>query len=180
METLQAIEARKSTRSYQPKPVESEKVEQLIAAADNAPKSGAIHITVVENKDVLKELNDATLTAMKNSGSEFLVSRAALPGYQPLYGAPLLLILSGPGSPLDGGNASCAAAVATIAATDLGLGSCYVASPIRALNAQKELAAKIGIPEGYSPVCAGLAGYAADSDAYSSHQRTEGNVNYCR
>jgi len=180
MNTLEAIKTRKSTRSYQKKSVETEKIEQLILAANNAPKAGAFHISVVENPDIIKSLNDATLTGMKNSGNDFLVSRAALEGYQPLYGAPLLLLISAPESaPYNMANASCAAANITIAATELGLGSCYVISPLLGMGISPELGPKMGIPEKFEPVCGVLAGYS-NGDAFATPKSSVNNVNYCR
>lgn len=180
MDTLEAIKLRKSTRSYQQKPVEADKIEQLLAAANNAPKAGTLHISVVENTDVLKELNDATLIGMKNSGVEFLMSRAALEGYQPLYGSPVLFLLTAPkDAPYNTASASCAATNITIAATALELGSCYVISPLLGLNGNSELSGKIGIPEGFSPICGVLVGYNA-GEAFSTSKSIAYSVNYCK
>ncbi len=180
MNALEAIKARKSIRKYKQNPVEADKIEQLSAAANNAPKAGTFHISVVENKDVLNLLNDAALTAMKNSGNDFLISRASLEGYQPLYGAPVLFIISAPkGAPYNQNNASCAAANMTIAATALGLGSCYVITPVLGLQAKPELVGKISIPEGLEPVCCVLAGYS-DGNAFETPKSAVNNVNYCK
>jgi nitroreductase len=134
---------------------------------------------VVLNPALLKEINDKTLTAMKNSGNDFLMGRAALPGYQPLYGAPLLLLLSAPAEHPYGRD-NCAAAVTTagIAATALGLGSCYVISPILALEPDRDLAAKVGIPDGFRPVCGLIAGYAGP-DNFAAPRQEFKNVHYC-
>lgn len=181
MNTLEAIGARKSTRSYHQKPVEAEKIEKLIIAANNAPKSGALHISVVENQDVLKTLNDSALTSMKNSGDDFMVSRASLDGYQPLYGAPVLFLFSTPKeSPFySEACASCAATSLTIAATELELGSCYVIAPLLGIGAAPELGKQIGIPEGFVPICGVIVGYA-NGNAFASPKSQTNNVNYCR
>ena len=180
MNTLEAIRARKSVRSYKQSPVEAGKLEQLIAAANNAPTTGTLHISVVENRDILKSLNDAVLIAMKNSGNDFLVGRASLEGYQPLYGAPVLFLFSAPeGAPYTEAAASCAAANITIAATELGLGSCYVISPLLGMKANAEFGKQIGVPEGFAPVCGVLAGYS-DGDAFGTSRSAVPGVNYCK
>lgn len=180
MNTLEAIGARKSTRKYFQKPVEAEKIEKLVTAANNAPKAGAFHISVVENGDVLQSINDLALQAMKNSGNDFLVSRASLDGYQPLYGAPVLFLFSTPkGSSYSEANASCAATSLTIAATELELGSCYVIAPLLGVGADPELGKRIGIPDGYAPVCGVLIGYA-DGNAFATPKSKTNNVNYCK
>lgn len=179
MDALEAIAQRKSTRSYLTRTVEADKVDALVAAANNAPKASAIMITVIENADVLGEIDEAALTAMRNSGNDFLMSRAAMQGYRPVYGAPLMLILSAPENVKFGlADVSCAAANVTIAATALGLGSCYAVTPVMGIGASG-LTGKIGIPEGHEPLCAVLLGYA-DGDAFSRPRELVDNVNYCR
>lgn len=180
MNTLESIKARKSQRSYEQKLVEEEKIEQLIFAANSAPKAGILHLSVVENYNILKALNDETLIAMKNSGNDLLVSRASLEGYQPLYGAPVLILFSGKeGALYIDANASCAATNVTIAATELGLGSCYVISPLLGIRANPELGKKIGIPEGFIPICGVLIGYAS-GNAFESPRSIANTINYCK
>ncbi len=161
METLTALAIRKSCRCYLDRKVEADKLEALLAAADQAPKSGELRIFVVENAAFLQELNDLTLAYMADSENSFLQSRAALPGYQPLYGAPLLVLLAaGADDPLGLASASCAAANLTIAATQLELGSCYVISPIVPLRQSPRLLAKLGLTEEFAPMCGVLLGYS--------------------
>jgi len=180
MDALQAILSRKSVRSYQTRPVESEKLELLLKSANKAPKAGEMHITVVENNTLLSEINHKTLNAMKSSGNDFLVSRANLPGYQPLYGAPMLILFSvQQTNPFGQATASCAAANTAIAATALGLGSCYVVSPIPTICREHAIAEKLKIPEGYSPACGIIIGYK-DSDKFSTPEQKTDNINYCR
>ncbi|PWJ46413.1 nitroreductase family protein [Faecalicatena contorta] len=180
MNTLEAIGARKSTRSYQQKPVEEDKIEQLLIAANNAPKAGVLHISVVENQEVLKCINDLALKGMKNSGNDFMVSRASLDGYQPLYSAPVLFVFSMPeGAPYREATASCAATSLIIAATELELGSCYVVTPLLGIGSSPKLRKEIGIPEDFTPVCCAIVGYA-DGNAFEAPKSQSKNVNYCR
>ena len=94
MDAIKTIAIRKSCRCYLEQKVEEDKLQILLTAANNAPKAGEFKITVIENKAVLQEINDKTISVMQNSSNEFRKSRASLPGYQPLYGAPLLILLS--------------------------------------------------------------------------------------
>ncbi|MDL2286925.1 nitroreductase family protein, partial [Desulfococcaceae bacterium OttesenSCG-928-F15] len=168
MDTLQALEIRKSVREYQAKAVEAEKLESILKAANNAPKAGAFQVSVVLNPDLLKEINDKALLCMKKSGNAFLMERAAQPGYEPMYGAPVLLVFSAPPeNPYSLANVSNAATSGIIAATALGLGSCYIITPTLALNEEPALCAKIGIPQGFRPMCCMLAGYAG-GDKFAS------------
>lgn len=180
MDALKALEIRKSVREYQAKPVETEKLEAILKAANNAPKAGEFQISAVLNPDLLKEINDKALLCMKNSGNAFLMERAALPGYEPMYEAPLLLVFSAPPeNPYSVANVSNAATSGIIAATALGLGSCYIVTPTLALNEDPALMKKIGVPEGFKPMCCMIAGYAG-GDRFASPKQEMNNINYCK
>lgn len=180
MEALKVLNIRKSIRIYESKPVEEEKIKTVIEAANGAPKASPFHITVVLNADAVKEINDKALAAMKASGVPFLMERAAIPGYQPLYGAPMLLIFSAPEHPQAPATCACAATTATIAATDLGLGSCYAVTPTLAVNGHPELAKKIGLPEGFKAMCGVLLGYAGAGGPATPSATAPNNINYFR
>jgi nitroreductase len=159
MDTIKAIETRRSVRDYIAKPVEENLLETLITAGRSAPKTGTFHISVITNGDTLKTIDDKTLDIMKNS-TGFMKERASLEGYRPLYGAPVFFLISSPDVPYKETNAACAATNITIAAVALGLGSCYVVSATLAFKDNPVLQKQVGIPEGYSPVCGVLVGYA--------------------
>jgi nitroreductase len=164
-DTLQTIAARKSIRSYLDKPVAKEDLEKIVAAGDKAPLAGAISIAVITDKDYLAKIDQAVFDFMQNSGVPFMVERSSIPGYRPLYGAPALIVVSS--DPERGtANAAAAAATMTIAATDLGLGNCYVGSPTRVL-ADPEFGAPLGQPEGFIPIAGVLVGYTDDPEIFS-------------
>lgn len=177
METFKALTSRKSVRTYTKTAVDRDAVEKIVLAGQKAPNAGPFHITVITDADLLKEINDTTLTAMKNSGNEFLMSRAELDGYQPLYGAPVLILLSAPDEGYGKVNTACVATYMTIAATALGLGSCYVVSPVFGLNATKEILKKLNLPDNYVPMCGVLVGHAGEDIYTNMHQET-GSVDY--
>lgn len=178
MNTLDAIKARKSVRCYNRNTVEAEKIMQLLKAANSAPNVIALNISVVENKDILESLNQETLNAMKKSGNDFLVKRASLEDYQPLYGAPVMFLFSASKEALFAeASASCAATSLTIAATELDLGSCYIITPRLGIKAKLELRNQIGIPEGFALICAVLVGYS-DGNAFESARKTSNIINY--
>lgn len=182
MQVLNAIELRKSVRTYAPKTVETEKMEAIIKAGNLAPVFGRFHMTVIENQQLLQEINDITLDMMKHSGDEFLEKRAAMEGYNPLYGAPAFIVLSAPNGNDSNGfnmaNVSCAAENMIIEATELGLGSCFVMGPMIAF-ADPELSKKAGIPEGYTPLVGVLAGYPLEG-LEKNKRNTSNNVTYLK
>jgi nitroreductase len=158
VEAIQAIEFRKSARDYLPKPVGEDLLETLIKAGRSAPKAGGFHISVVTNAETIKEIDNKTLSILKN-GTGFMKERAELEGYRPLYGAPVLFLISSPDVPFKETNAASAATTITIAATALGLASCYVVSATMAFKDDEPLKKLAGIPEGFAPVCGVLIGY---------------------
>ncbi|MDR1573317.1 MAG: nitroreductase family protein [Clostridiales Family XIII bacterium] len=177
METLKTIESRKSVRSYTEQPVGREELEKVLWAGNRAPLGGVFHMTVIRDKALLAEIDEAALNAMKNSDNEFSRGRAALPGYRPLYGAPVLIILSAE-EPARGMSSVCNAVTSmTFAATDVGLGSCFVVSPIQVLGEGGAFYARLQLPAGYKPLVGMLLGYAGE-EKFGRPRPAADNVNY--
>ena len=182
MTISEAISKRKSIRAYLDKSVSADDLEKVLEAGRWAPNAGPFHISVIRNPELRKKINDRTLEAMVNSGIDFLKQRASLPGYQPLYGAPVLILLSAPeDSPYGAVNAALASENMLLEATGLGMGSCYLVSPTLALNGEgnRYLAQDSGIPDGYGLKCALIVGYAAAENKFTVGERTmKGSVSY--
>ncbi len=182
MNIAEAIEKRKSVRAYLDKLIIDEDLEKIIEAGRWAPNAGAFQISVVRNASLRQRINDRAYDAMIRSKNKVLQHRASLPGYQPLYGAPVLFLLSGPGdAPYSGVNTALAAENMILQASGLGLGSCYLISPRLALNgeANHDLAKEAGIPDNYTLQCGVVVGYAAAENKFPVGKRTRrGSVNY--
>lgn len=182
MNISEAIAKRKSVRAYLDKPVVDDDLEKIVEAGRWAPNSGPFQVSVIRNAGLRQKINDRTLDAMVHSDNEFLQQRASLPGYQPIYGAPVLILLSGPAdAPHSLRNTALAAENMLLEATGLGLGSCYLFTPTLALNGEsnRDLAQEAGIPDGYALQCAVIVGYAAAEDKFTVAERTrKGSVNY--
>jgi FMN reductase [NAD(P)H] len=178
----EAILARKSVRAYSDKRVPASHLEKIIEAGRWAPNAGPYQISIIRALALRQKINDRALDAMVHSGNAFLQQRASLPGYQPLYGAPVLILISGPtDGPYTSFNAALAAENMLLEATGLGLGSCYLVSPTLALNGKdnRDLAQEAGIPDSYELQCAVIVGYEASENRFSVGERTKrGSVNY--
>jgi FMN reductase [NAD(P)H] len=177
-----AVLKRRSIRSYQDKPVLDDDLAKILKAGQWAPNAGEYNLSVIRNKDLIARINERTLEAMRNSGNEFLMGRAALPGYLPLYGAPVVIFLSGP-TEMAITQLNCAVAVENmlLQATELGLGSVFLRSPSYALNnpANAALAAEAGIPAGYQMECGIALGYTDDETKFARMEREpRGTVAY--
>ena len=180
MNISEQIAERKSVRAYLDKHVPSEDLKKIIEAGRWAPNAGPFQISVVRNPELRQRINDQTHEAMHNSGVEFLQQRASLPGYQPLYGAPVLILLSGPAdAPHSARNTALAAENMLLEATGLGLGSCFIITPTLALKTNRDLAQEAGIPDNFTLQCAVIIGYAAAENKFTVAERIrKGSVNY--
>lgn len=172
MTVSEAIANRRSVRAYLDKPVLSGDLERILEAGRWAPNAGPFQISVIRNPGLKQKINDRTLDAMVKSGIPFLQQRAALPGYQPIYGATVLVLLSAPKEgPLGAINTALAAENMILEATGLGLGSCYLMSPTLALNRDRGLLTEAGIPDDHVLQCAVILGYAAAENKFTSGER---------
>jgi nitroreductase len=179
MDAMEAILKRKSVRSYKKEQISDKDLEKILEAGKSGPGGGEVYITVIQKAELIKKINDTTKTAMLNGGG-FMKERASLPGYEPIYGAPTLILLTAP-DPNGIANCSCAAENMLVVATALGLGSCYLMSPRGAFTGENgpALMSECGIPEGNTFYCAVILGYQ-DGDAFSSASRKVRIVNYVR
>jgi len=182
MEVSDAIAKRKSVRAYEDRPVHADVLKKIVEAGQWDPNAGLFQISVIQNAGLRQRINNRALDAMIHSDNEFARQRASLPGYEPLYCAPLLILLSAPtDAPFSTANTALAAENMLLEATGLGLGSCYLMSPTRALDGEsnQDLARKAGVPEGYTVQCAVIVGYTAAENKFSLGDRSKrGNVNY--
>jgi nitroreductase len=180
MEALEAILKRKSVRSYKKEQVSVKDLEAILEAGKSGPGGGAYHLSVIQRPELLQKINDATKAVML-AGTGFMKERASIPGYEPIYGAPTLILLSA-GDPNGGTpNTSCCAENMLVAATALGLGSCYLMSIRGAFTGEigPELTKECGIPEGNTVLCAVILGYEA-GDAFKSAAPKVRTVNYVK
>jgi nitroreductase len=150
MEFLELIKQRYSVRAYKPDPVEDDKLQQVLDAARLAPSA--------VNRQPFQ------LIVLRTEGREAELRRIYHRGW--LSQAPLVICICGlPGkawSRRDGQNyyhvdTAIAMDHLILAATDLGLGTCWVAAFDAA--AAREV---LGLPDDVEPVAFTPLGYAAD------------------
>ena len=178
METLEAILSRRSTRSYTPAPVESEKLQKIIDAGRYAPSGGnnqTNHFLVVQNPEVLKKLAtlaesafakmEVTPETYSSLKSSILQSKKG--GYIFYYHAPVLIIVA---NQKNYGNniADCAVAVENmmVAANALDLGSCWI-NQLKWLNEDAEILEylrELGLKENERVYASMVVGYAKSAD----------------
>lgn len=160
METRSAINIRKSVRSYTGKKVSREDLHEILLAAHASPvgmdKYDNMHLTLIENKDILDAIDAA--------GAKFFGD----PNMHPLYGAPTLIIISTKGSngkpgPVEYANAAIMVQNMIIAATSLKVGCCHIWGAINAMNQDADVLGRLELPEGFT-ACGGIILGKTDDD----------------
>lgn len=186
MNTFEAIKNRKSVRTYRNKPVESDKIKAIVEAGNMAagtPMAGKVYFNVITNAAVLKSIMDGTKAAMANSGMEMLVKLSSNPSYNPIYGAPVAVVISTTKTDVPNtaamarANAACAGENMLLAATELCLGSCYLESPVLAFNIP-EVAQAAKLPENAQPQAMIVFGYTDDTAPHKAYPANPENIMY--
>lgn len=164
-ETLKVIKQRRSIRAFKNEQVKEEELQAVLEAGLYAPNAGdqAWHFTVVLNKELLDRLNHTAKEAAKQLGIEHLKRLGNNEEFNCLYGAPVLVIVSGDEQSFVPLEADCAAAAQNLllAAESIGLGSCWIFFVLLAFNSPigTELQKELKIPEGYKPYYSAVLGY---------------------
>ena len=87
--------------------------------------------------------------------------------------------LSAPKEGFGAANTANAVTNMCIAATELELGSCFVIAPLMVLDGTNGLSKKIGIPEGFAPMCGMLLGYESENQIPGKpYVEDYSNINY--
>lgn len=166
---FQAIQSRRSVRSYSGRQLDRRTVQMLLHAAVWAPT--AIHeeawaFVVVQDSSLLKALSDRAkpifAEQMQRAGTgrtghsfEHLTS----PDFNIFYDAnTLIVICAKPVSPFVSADCWLAAENLMLAACAEGLGTCVIGSALSELNSA-ESKAELGIPEDYTAVAPIIVGY---------------------
>ncbi len=178
MDTLTVIKTRHSTRKFLRKPVEKEKLEQVIEAGRFAPSGGnnqTTHFIVIQDKTVLAEL-------ARIAREEFAKMDLAPDTYASLaksiklskkgtyvfhYNAPVLILTAnrtGYGNNM--ADCSCAVENMMLMANALDLGSCWI-NQVNWLNSNPDMVAylkRLGLQEGETVYASMVLGYPDSED----------------
>jgi nitroreductase len=190
-EVLRCIRSRRSVRRFAEEQIEDNQLNAILEAATWAP-SGSNNqtwlFTAVQNKDVLTKINEALRQGFLNwtPDDEYPAKKKAVANAQSgthhyFYHAPTLIIASNVPN-YQNGMADCATALQNIflAATSLGLGSCWINQPRWLTNdpALRKLLASIGLPERH--ILYGAAAIGHPARIPPAPERKKGTVNIVR
>lgn len=156
MELFNTLKNRHSVRSYLDKQISNEDLEKILLAGNMAPIGlrlySSMHLTVIQNEDLLHEISSVTA-----------VSRGK-PQSDPLFNAPTLIVVSSNddrGTSVEYANTGCIIENMALVATALGLGSIFLLGVVTATNKAPETLQKLNLPDGYKAISALAVGYAS-------------------
>lgn len=179
MNTIETIKIRKSPDAFQSVPLKKEDIKAIAETGNFAPIFGQIHITVIDDADLLNQINETALEMMRHCGNEFAEKMANTPGYHALRHATAFIVLSSPNGNDQMGfnmaNVSCAAENMILAATSLGIGSRFMMGPIMSLM-QEPIKTQLNLPESYVPLVAVALGNV-DMNT-EERQKSTDNIDY--
>lgn len=160
MEFKKTLAMRQSVRKFTDEQITNEQLNTLLQAANAAPTCmgnyDRVHLTVVQDPDILKRLNEAFQKA------------AGDPDIQVTYGAPTVIYVSDNKEDeeiIKGANAGVIMENMLLAASDMGLGAVYLFGLSQVLFADDEISDLLQLPEGFRTVSAIAVGVAADPAA---------------
>lgn len=155
-DTIKTILNRRSVRSYQQKQISDEELNIILKAGTYAPSAmnqQSSHFTVIQNKEVMREL-----VAM--------AKEATNQDQNPFYDAPtIVLVFAKKDNIAPVHDASLATENMFLAAASLNIGSCWIHCVNRIFNTEKgrELQKKIGVGEEYMIVGSCILGYPTEA-----------------
>lgn len=166
MSYFDLIEQRHSVRSYKSDPVEEEKLNKILEAARLAPtacNAQPFKVVVIYTKDHEEQLK-------KIYGREFFVQAPVVLG---IFSAPKKGWSRSDGKNYTDVDAAIVADHIVLAATELGLGTCWIGAFDAA--AAREI---IGLGEGYEPVTFIPIGYTDNNEFKKNRKALEDLVVY--
>ncbi|MGI5935708.1 MAG: nitroreductase family protein [Oscillospiraceae bacterium] len=183
MEIIPAIQNRCSTRKFESRPVEEEKLNLIIEAARMAPSGKnerGNRIYVFENREVLERINQALVEAVLNGNAVGMGPESAKlvqkDDFSFCYNAPVFILTTYVKDPYNAYvNCGCLLENAMLQACELGIGSCFINMIRRAENdpSLRKLLKEYGVGES-EIITGGLAlGYPATP--FTKNSKTEGN-----
>lgn len=174
-EAMQAIRDRRSCRAYKSEQITEAELQTVLQAAILAPSARNLqqrHISVVQNKELLEELNAQIMPLLGERPN----------GYHVFHRAPTVLVLSADKTARWGKeDIGILSENICIAAESIGLGTCLLGLPQVLLETPDgaDWLPRLKVPEGYLPVLLVSLGYKAVEDI-PAKPRNQQVISYIR
>lgn len=179
MEFEEVLRLRQSTRKYLPDQISDGQLQTLLDAANRAPVGSKlyrdIHLTVVQNQEVLLKLCEAAWERFSSRQKVEEIAGETLDKTQTkeirinlFYDAPTVIFVSHRRQTLQPGiewaNAASVVNEMHLAATGMGLGSVYMWGALESMRMipEKDHTELLELPDGFEPLIALAVGYPVD------------------
>ncbi len=167
--TIQSIKERRAIRAYKDKPIEKEKIDEIINCGLMAPSARNLQpwkFVAVTDKKFIKEMAERVQSkVIGNPRYSFVKERSKTKQDAIFYSAPLVVfILGNEKSSWHVIDCSLAAENMMLAAHSLGIGSCPIGMA-RFLAEEKDIIKRLKFPEGHNLVLTLVFGYADEKPA---------------
>lgn len=166
---VEAIEARRSIRAYKDTPVEREKLQFLAECGVKAPSAmnrQEWEVRIVDSKEWIDGCTAAYLKAVEGTGKADYLTKD--PHFKNIFrNAPAVIFVGAPDGLFAGENIGCLGQNIMLAATELGLGTCFLGSVqmMFAEPAMAEYVSSLGFSDGYRLRYALAVGYPDEAPA---------------
>jgi nitroreductase len=150
MDVFEAIQKRKSIRSFESTPLSKENVQRLLEAARTAPSAGNIqpwHFIVVMNAEKRKELSKGAFAKFLSNAPVVIVACGDIKASPDWYAVDTSLALEN----------------MVLAATGEGLGTCFVGS-----FKEENVKAALKIPKNLNVIALLAVGFSTEKESLSS------------
>jgi len=191
-QAIQFLRSRRSIRHFLDKPVESERIRELIEAARYAPTGGNTQMVewrVLSDKSHLMEIAGLTVDWLRQlvKDPQVIAARPYLPkaveswdagNDSVLRGAPVLIVAMAPEQAVNGlVDLTLALSYLDLLAPAMGLGTCWAGLLQGGLLASPSLKGKVGIPETYPHHYPIMLGYS-ELDYYRLPERKQPKITF--
>ena len=173
-EVMNSLLTRRSVRKYEDRPVEEEKLNEVIKAGLYAASGGGRQssiIIAVTDREMVKKLSAMNAAVL---GKE---------GIDPFYGAPaVLIVLAGKNAHTGVEDGSLTLGNMMLAAYDLGLGSCWIHRAKEMFEGEegKKILKDLSVEDEYTGIGNLIIGYPAEGAVGEAAERKDGRVFWIR
>lgn len=184
-DVLKAIDERRSCRKFKTENIKEEDLNKIINAGLKAPSganSQSCHFTVLQNKDIIKQINNQALKGYESSDVPFLRSLAKKENYDLFYNSPTVVVVSANNSAITPKeDMAVASQNMMLAAHSLGIASCWVSfsSAFTTKENKDKFSRMLELPENHDPHHAIVFGYREGNDPETIKIK-DGRVNYVK
>ncbi|MDR1179164.1 MAG: nitroreductase family protein [Spirochaetales bacterium] len=181
-DVIQAIQTRRSCRSFMPEAVKEEQLVEIVDAGLRAPSgfnSQSCHFTILQNKEIVEKISRAVQKTFAQSAIPTLAQIAQEENFDVFYGAPSIVVVSANNkaiTPQD--DMAVASQNMMLAAESIGVASCWVSfgGALSEPENVERFADLLGLPENHIAHHAIVFGYR-EGDVLETKKVKEGRVN---